>query len=126
MANKLVKEGAGDAQVDTALLSRTSNTYGVLTSDDPFQYRGGIARTVRQNHWQSLHNVHVRDQYQLGTRQWVEGDNRTAFAHPQVSPSLTPPPVLTSLAALCGVGLLLALGVWRQTRRSILQTLKTT
>ena len=144
------------AQVDAALLSRTSNTYGVLTSDDPFQYLGGIAlavrqltgrdpalyvqnlrdeseiktesaamainkemqtrylhpqwikaqqaegysgtlqvlktanflwgwqvtapQEVRQDHWQSLHNVYVRDQYQLGTRKWLEGDNRAAFA----------------------------------------------
>ena len=144
------------AQVDAALLSRASNTYGVLTSDDPFQYLGGIAlavrqltgrnpslyvqnlrddseiktdsaasaiakemqtrylhpqwinaqqaegysgtlqvlktanflwgwqvtapQEVRQDHWQSLHNVYVRDQYQLGTRQWLEGENRAAFA----------------------------------------------
>lgn len=144
------------AQVDAALLSRTSNTYGVLTSDDPFQYLGGMAQAVRQltgkdpalyvqnlrdstevrtesassaiakemqtrylhpqwisaqkaegysgtlqvlktaqflwgwqvtapqavrqDHWQSLHNVYVRDQYQLGTRQWLEGDNGAAFA----------------------------------------------
>lgn len=144
------------AQVDAALLSRTTNTYGVLTSDDPFQYLGGIGlavrqltgrdpalyvqnlrdeseiktdsaamainkemqtrylhpqwikaqqaegysgtlqvlktanflwgwqvtapKEVRQDHWQSLHNVYVRDQYQLGTRQWLEGDNRAAFA----------------------------------------------
>jgi cobaltochelatase CobN len=143
-------------QVDAALLSRTSNTYGVLTSDDPFQYLGGMAQavrqltgkdpalyvqnlrdttevitesassaiakemqtrylhpqwitaqkaegysgtlqvlktaqflwgwqvtapqTVRQDHWQSLHNVYVRDQYKLGTREWLEGDNRVAFA----------------------------------------------
>ena len=144
------------AQVDAALLSRTSNTYGVLTSDDPFQYLGGMAQAVRQltgkdpalyvqnlrdttqvitesassaiakemqtrylhpqwisaqkaegysgtlqvlktaqflwgwqvttpqavrqDHWQSLHNVYVRDQYKLGTREWLEGDNRAAFA----------------------------------------------
>lgn len=144
------------AQVDAALLSRTSNTYGVLTSDDPFQYLGGIAQAVRQltgkapalyvqnlrdttevstesassaiakemqtrylhpqwinaqkaegysgtlqvlktaqflwgwqvtapqavrqDQWQSLHNVYVRDQYQLGTREWLEGSNRAAFA----------------------------------------------
>ncbi len=144
------------AQVDAALLSRTSNTYGVLTSDDPFQYLGGMAQavrqltgkdpalyvqnlrdttevitesastsiakemqtrylhpqwisaqkaegysgtlqvlktaqflwgwqvtapqTVRQDHWQSLHNVYVRDQYKLGTREWLEGSNRAAFA----------------------------------------------
>ena len=144
------------AQVDAALLSRTSNTYGVLTSDDPFQYLGGLAQAVRQltgkdpalyvqnlrdttevttesassaiakemqtrylhpqwitaqkaegysgtlqvlktaqflwgwqvtapqavrqDHWQSLHNVYVRDQYKLGTREWLEGSNRAAFA----------------------------------------------
>ncbi|MGH8803578.1 MAG: cobaltochelatase subunit CobN [Polaromonas sp.] len=144
------------AQVDAALLSRSSNTYGVLTSDDPFQYLGGIAQAVRQltgkdpalyvqnlrdttevntesaasaiakemqtrylhpqwisaqkaegysgtlqvlktaqflwgwqvtapqavrqDHWQSLHNVYVRDQYKLGTRAWLEGGNRAAFA----------------------------------------------
>ena len=144
------------AQVDAALLSRTSHTYGMLTSDDPFQYLGGIALAVRQltgkdpalyvqnlrdssevstesaarslakemqtrylhpqwiaaqkaegysgtlqvlktaqflwgwqvtapasvrpDHWQSLHDVYVRDQYQLGTRAWLEGDNRAAFA----------------------------------------------
>lgn len=144
------------AQVDAALLSRTSNTYGVLTSDDPFQYLGGIAQAVRQltgkdpalyvqnlrntrevktesagsaiaremqtrylhpqwisaqkaegysgtlqvlktaqflwgwqvtapqavrqDHWQSLHDVYVRDQYKLGTREWLEGSNRAAFA----------------------------------------------
>lgn len=146
-------------QVDAALLSRTSNTYGMLTSDDPFQYLGGIAQAVRQltgkdpslyvqnlrdnsevktesaasaltkemhtrylhpqwinaqkaegysgtlqvlktaqflwgwqvtapqavrqDHWQSLHNVYVRDQYKLGTREWLEGHNgvgRAAFA----------------------------------------------
>jgi cobaltochelatase CobN len=142
--------------VDAALLSRTSNTYGMLTSDDPFQYLGGMAmavrqlrgrdpalyvqnlrdesevrtesaataiakemqtrylhpqwiraqqaegysgtlqvlktanflwgwqvtapQAVRQDQWQSLHDVYVRDQYRLGTREWLEGKNRTAFA----------------------------------------------
>jgi cobaltochelatase CobN len=37
-------------------------------------------QTVRQDHWQSLHNVYVRDQYKLGTREWLEGSNRAAFA----------------------------------------------
>jgi cobaltochelatase CobN len=36
------------AQVDAALMARTSNLYGVLTNDDPFQYLGGIAQAVRQ------------------------------------------------------------------------------
>lgn len=30
-----------------AVLSRTSNTYGLLTTDDPFQYLGGIGLAVR-------------------------------------------------------------------------------
>ncbi len=30
-----------------AVLSRTSNTYGMLTTDDPFQYLGGIGLAVR-------------------------------------------------------------------------------
>ncbi|MDQ0071730.1 cobaltochelatase CobN [Variovorax boronicumulans] len=144
------------AQVDAALMARTSNLYGVLTNDDPFQYLGGIAQavrqltgkdpalyvqnlrdagtvrtdtaagaiaremqtrylhpqwiaaqkaegysgtlqvlktaqflwgwqvtapgTVRQDQWQSLHDVYVRDRYKLGTREWLEGDNRAAFA----------------------------------------------
>lgn len=32
---------------DMAVFSRTSNLYGLLTSDDPFQYLGGIALAVR-------------------------------------------------------------------------------
>jgi cobaltochelatase CobN len=35
-------------QVDAALMARSSNLYGVLTNDDPFQYLGGIAQAVRQ------------------------------------------------------------------------------
>jgi cobaltochelatase CobN len=144
------------AQVDAALMARSSNLYGVLTNDDPFQYLGGIAQAVRQltgkdpalyvqnlrdgaavrtdtaagaiaremqarylhpqwieaqkaegysgtlqvlktaqflwgwqvtapqavrqDQWQSLHDVYVRDRYGLGTREWLEGDNRAAFA----------------------------------------------
>lgn len=144
------------AQVDAALMARSSNLYGVLTNDDPFQYLGGIAQAVRQltgkdpalyvqnlrdgtavrtdtaagaiaremqtrylhpqwiaaqkaegysgtlqvlktaqflwgwqvtapdavrqDQWQSLHDVYVRDRYRLGTREWLEGDNRAAFA----------------------------------------------
>ena len=142
-------------QVDAALMARSSNLYGVLTNDDPFQYLGGIAQAVRQltgkdpalyvqnlrdgaavrtdtaagaiaremqtrylhpqwiaaqkaegysgtlqvlktaqflwgwqvtapaavrqDQWQSLHDVYVRDSYKLGTREWLEGDNRAAF-----------------------------------------------
>lgn len=33
---------------EAAVLSRSSNLYGMLTTDDPFQYLGGIALAVRQ------------------------------------------------------------------------------
>ncbi|WP_051341585.1 cobaltochelatase subunit CobN [Azospirillum halopraeferens] len=33
--------------VDGALLSRSSNLYGMLTTDDPFQYLGGLSLAVR-------------------------------------------------------------------------------
>lgn len=33
--------------VDAAVLSRSSNLYGLLTSDDPFQYLGSLAMSVR-------------------------------------------------------------------------------
>lgn len=33
---------------DIALFSRSSNVYGVLTSDDPFQYLGGLSLAVRR------------------------------------------------------------------------------
>ncbi|WP_281080659.1 cobaltochelatase subunit CobN [Variovorax paradoxus] len=144
------------AQVDAALMARSSNLYGVLTNDDPFQYLGGIAQavrhltgkdpalyvqnlrdtgavrtdtaagaiaremqtrylhpqwiaaqqaegysgalqvlktaqflwgwqvtapaTVRPDQWQSLHDTYVRDRERLGTRAWLEGANRAAFA----------------------------------------------
>ena len=37
-------------------------------------------QAVRQDQWQSLHDVYVRDHYKLGTREWLEGANRAAFA----------------------------------------------
>ncbi len=143
-------------QVDAAMLTRTSNTYGVLTSDDPFQYLGGLSlaiekisgrapslyvqnlrddsevttdnasvsiakemnsrylhpqwirsqqaegysgtlqvlksvqflwgwqvtapETIRQDQWQSFHDVYIRDQYGLGTREWMRESNETALA----------------------------------------------
>ncbi|MDO3380321.1 cobaltochelatase subunit CobN [Geoalkalibacter halelectricus] len=34
--------------VDAAVLARSSNLYGMLTTDDPFQYLGGLSLAVRQ------------------------------------------------------------------------------
>ncbi|QDX79872.1 cobaltochelatase subunit CobN [Denitratisoma sp. DHT3] len=139
-----------------AVLSRTSNLYGMLTTDDPFQYLGGIAlavrhldgkapelyisnlrgngagtvegaaqflakematrqfhpgyikglmaegysgtlqvldatnnfwgwtavarEIVRDDQWQELVDVYVRDKHKLGIRQWFERDNPAALA----------------------------------------------
>ena len=144
------------ASVDAAILSRTSNTYGVMTSDDPYQYLGGLSlairhltgkapelyianlrdeeevivdrasvsiakelntrylhpqwiraqmqegysgtiqvlksaqflwgwqvtspESIREDQWQSMHDVYLRDQYQLGTRKWFESDNAGALS----------------------------------------------
>ena len=38
---------AGLRRTDAALLSRTSNLYGMASSDDPFQYLGGLAAAAR-------------------------------------------------------------------------------
>ncbi len=143
-------------QVDAAILSRTSHTYGVLTSDDPFQYLGGLSlaireltgkapslfvqnlrdesevstdrasvslakevnsrylhpqwikaqqaegysgtlqvlksvqflwgwqvtapETIRQDQWQSFHDVYLRDRYGLGTQKWMRENNEAALA----------------------------------------------
>lgn len=40
--------GAHLRQTDAALLSRTSHLYGMLSSDDPFQYLGGLAAAARK------------------------------------------------------------------------------
>lgn len=144
------------AQVDAAFLSRSSNTYGVLTSDDGYAYLGGLAlaardasgkspqlfvqnlrdtsevivdsadaaiskemhsrylhpqwikaqqaegysgtlqvlkatqfmwgwqvtapETIREDQWQSMMDVYIRDRYELGTRDWLETDNQAALA----------------------------------------------
>ncbi|HEY1068126.1 MAG TPA: cobaltochelatase subunit CobN, partial [Pirellulales bacterium] len=144
------------AGVDCVLASRSSHTFGVLTSDDPFAYIGAFSlaarslggkaprlyvenlrdeseviidpadqaiakemqsrylhpqwiksqqgegysgalqvlkttqflwgwqvtapETVRQDQWQSLFDVYLRDQYQLGTQQWLEETNPAALA----------------------------------------------
>ena len=143
-------------QLDVVFLARSSNTYGVLTSDDPFAYLGGFALasrqiggktpdlvvqnlrdpseviidpvetaiakemqtrylhpqwiqaqkqegysgtlqvlkatqflwgwqamspgSVREDQWQSMMDVYIDDQYELGTRSWFEESNQQALA----------------------------------------------
>lgn len=142
--------------IDAAFLSRSSNTYGVLTSDDAFSYLGGLAlaarnangnrtklyvqnlrnenevivdsasaalakemqtrylhpqwikaqqaegysgalqvlkatqfmwgwqviapETIREDQWQSMVDVYVKDQYELGAKEWFQEDNEAAYA----------------------------------------------
>lgn len=144
------------ATIDAAFLSRSSNTYGVLTSDDAYAYLGGLSlaareasgrspelvvqnlrdesevindpvkcaiakelqtrylhpqwiaaqqsegysgtlqvlkatqylwgwqaiapEAVREDQWQSLLDTYVNDQYELGTREWLETKNPAAMA----------------------------------------------
>ncbi len=139
-----------------AVLSRTSNTYGMLTTDDPFQYLGGLSLAVRaldgkppelyisnlrgggagkvegaagflskelstrqfhpgyikalmdegysgtlsvldstnnlwgwtavardivrDDQWEEMANVYVRDKYELGLKEWFEKENPHALA----------------------------------------------
>ncbi len=49
--------------VDAAVLSRSSNLYGMLTTDDPFQYLGGLSLAVRHINGKSpkLYISNLRD-----------------------------------------------------------------
>jgi cobaltochelatase CobN len=49
--------------VEAAVLSRSSNLYGMLTTDDPFQYLGGLSLAVRHLTGKSptLHIANLRD-----------------------------------------------------------------
>ncbi len=147
-------------RVDAVLTSRSSHTYGVLTSDDPFAYIGGLSlaarlsstnedgtppdmyfqnmrdasevindpaaraiakelqtrylhpqwiesqqaegyagtlqvlkatqflwgwqaiapETIREDQWQSIFDVYVEDQYDLGTVEWLSAKNQGAWA----------------------------------------------
>ncbi len=85
--------------VDAAALSRSSNLYGMLTTDDPFQYLGGISLAVRHLTGQSpeLYIANLRESgnpkaetaaqflaRELRTRQfhpgWIEGLQREGYS----------------------------------------------
>ncbi|MEM8736242.1 MAG: cobaltochelatase subunit CobN, partial [Planctomycetota bacterium] len=153
-ASQLFAKQVGN--LDAVFLARSSNTYGVLTSDDPFAYLGGFSlasratggktpelvvqnlrdpsevildpaataiakemqtrylapqwiraqqqegysgtlqvlkateflwgwqaiapETVREDQWESIMDVYLEDQYELGTREWLERSNHQALA----------------------------------------------
>jgi len=73
--------------VDAALLARSSNLYGMLTTDDPFQYLGGIGLAVRHLSGKSpellISNLrdanHARTESAAG---FLASELRTRYFHP--------------------------------------------
>ncbi len=73
---------------DIALFSRSSNLYGVLTSDDPFQYLGGISLAVRRLDGVSpeLYISNLRDPKKVKTEniaKFLSKELRTRAHHPR-------------------------------------------
>lgn len=73
--------------VEGAVLSRSSNLYGMLTTDDPFQYLGGMGLAVRQLTGQSpeLYISNLRDAKNPKSETaagFLARDLRTRYLHP--------------------------------------------
>lgn len=76
------------SQVDAAMMSRTSHTYGVLTSDDPFQYLGGLSLAVRSQSGRSpaLYVQNLRDENEViidGAAVAIAKEVNSRYLHPQ-------------------------------------------
>ncbi|MBL4895228.1 MAG: cobaltochelatase subunit CobN [Emcibacter sp.] len=73
---------------DAAVFSRSSNVYGLLTSDDPFQYMGGISLAVRMLDGKSpemfISNLRDPDNLKSETLgKFLSKELRTRYFHPQ-------------------------------------------
>lgn len=73
---------------DAALFSRSSNVYGLLTSDDPFQYLGGIAQAVRNIDGKTpelfITNLRNKSKGKVESIQkFMSKELRTRYLHPQ-------------------------------------------
>ena len=73
---------------DVALFSRSSNVYGMMTSDDPFQYFGGISLAVRNLDGKSpemyVSDLRNRDHETIGTLgEFIAKELRSRFFHPK-------------------------------------------
>ena len=73
---------------DAAIFSRSSNVYGLLTSDDPFQYLGGIAQAVRTIDGKTpelfITNLRNKTKGKVETIQkFMSKELRTRYLHPQ-------------------------------------------
>lgn len=80
--------GAQLRSADAALLSRTSHLYGMMTSDDPFQYLGGLAAAARSAGRQGelpLFVSHLQDSKEAHTQsaqRSVAMEMQTRYLHP--------------------------------------------
>ena len=73
---------------DAAMFSRSSNVYGLLTSDDPFQYLGGIAQAVRNIDGKTpelfITNLRNKNKGKVESIQkFMSKELRTRYLHPQ-------------------------------------------
>jgi cobaltochelatase CobN len=75
--------------VEGAVLSRSSNLYGMLSTDDPFQYLGGLALAVRHLSGQSpslyisnLRDPNAQDRIDAADR-FLATELRARYLHPQ-------------------------------------------
>ncbi len=73
---------------DAAIFSRSSNLYGLLTSDDPFQYMGGISLAVRHLDGKSpdmfISNLRDPDNNKnVSLEKMLASELRTRYLHPK-------------------------------------------
>ena len=73
---------------EAAVLARSSNLYGMLTTDDPFQYLGGIGLAVRRldGRTPGLYISNLRDQGKTrveGAGRFLAAELRARYFHPQ-------------------------------------------
>lgn len=73
--------------VQAAVLSRSSNLYGVLTGDDPFQFLGGLSLAVRHINGQSP-ELYISDQRRpqgrmVSAASFLAEEMRTRYLNPQ-------------------------------------------
>ncbi len=80
--------GAHLKQTDAALMSRSSHLYGMLSSDDPFQYLGGLsaaAKAAGRKQGLSLHISQLQDSKELYTESAsssIAMEMQTRYLHP--------------------------------------------
>ena len=76
------------ANVDAAFMARSSNTYGVLTSDDPYAYLGGFSLAVRAAGRKppELYVQNLRDESEVivdSASGAIAKEMQTRYLHPQ-------------------------------------------